>query len=532
MRAARLLVLPMLCAAAWSCVAPPAASSFSARRASVAPRATRASRPAARGAPDAPPGMGAITQADLQRDLYALGGDRFRGREGGTLDELRASGWLADRMREAGLEPAGEDGTFYQWLPMRRLRQSDEGRIAVGSTTLKLFADAATIAPTDLTVDAPLVFVAADATVDPAQVRGKAVATALVASAAGAPAVPAGGRARPFNATAAVRRTATKFLEMGAVAVVVASDSAADAGFARAGDAMARGRYGVDTASGTAYWPDQTSGARRPPAPPIIWVRSRFGDLLRAPGQRLTAQLTTENFQYPSVNLVGRIRGTDPRLRDQYVLYSSHQDHDGVRTAIAGDSIWNGADDNATGSVTILAVARAFARHPGRRPVLFVWHGSEERGLIGSRYHVMHPMVPRGQIVAVLNAEMVGRNDPDSMTILGAIPPHRNSLALVDMAKRANDEVSRFKLDTTWDSRTHPQGWYFRSDHLPYARVGIPAIEFSSNLHDDYHTPRDEPSRIDYQKLTRVTRWMYATGWIVANADQRPPLDPDFKLER
>ena len=103
---------------------------------------------------------------------------------------------------------------------------------------------------------------------------------------------------------------------------------------------------------------------------------------------------------------------------------------------------------------------------------------------------------------------------------------------LVETARRANDQVAQFKLDTLWDMASHPQGWYFRSDHLPYARVGIPALSFSSNLHPDYHTPRDEPSTIDYRKLTRVAKWMYATGWAVANADQRPAVDPGFKLER
>jgi Zn-dependent M28 family amino/carboxypeptidase len=144
----------------------------------------------------------------------------------------------------------------------------------------------------------------------------------------------------------------------------------------------------------------------------------------------------------------------------------------------------------------------------------------------------MHPTVPKGSIVAVLNGEMMGRNHPDTATILGAQPPHRNSTVLVETAERANRTVAHFRLDTLWDKTTHPQGWYFRSDHLPYARAGIPAIEFSSNLHADYHTPRDEPSRIDYGKLARFTRWMYATGWLVANADQRPPVDPGFKLER
>ncbi|MBV6522535.1 MAG: hypothetical protein MNPFHGCM_02683 [Gemmatimonadaceae bacterium] len=513
------LPLSTLCLALWSCAVP-----------ATTQRTLPNAGPAAEG--DAPPALDAIVQADISRDLHALAGDRFRGREAGTLDELRASVWLVERMREAGLDPAGDDGTYYQWVPMRRLRQADDGTIAVGATTMRLFEDAVTLAPTDLSVDAPLVYVDASSSASAADVRGKAVATALVASSTNLLPIPAGGTARPFSAAAAVRRTAARFLDMGAVAVVVVSDSAAESTFARAFDTMARGRYGVDTASATAYWPDATSGARRPAAPPIVWVRSRMLQALQQTGQRLTARLTTENFVYPTVNLVGRVRGADPRLRDEYVLYSTHQDHDGVRTAIDGDSIWNGADDNGTGSVANLAIARAFAKSPGKRSVLFVWHGAEERGLIGSRYHAMHPVVARQQIVAVLNGEMIGRNHPDSMTILGAIPPHRNSTVLVDMARQANDRVAQFELDTLWDSRTHPQGWYFRSDHLPYARLAIPAIEFSSNLHADYHTPRDDPSRIDYGKLTRVARWMYATGWLVANADQRPPVDPGFKLER
>ena len=524
MRTARLFSILTLCTIVSAC--------------SRATSSTRTEAPIANGpgaSRDAAPAIGAITEADLTRDLYVLAGDAMRGREGGTLDELRAAVWLADRAHEAGLEPAGEDGTFFQWLSMRRYRQSDDSRIIIGSSSLKLFADAAVLAPIDATIDAALVFVEPGATVDPSVVRGKAVATVLTAAAptARGAAMP-GARSRPFNGTTAVRTAATKFLEMGAVAVIVASDSLADANFDRGGDAMLRGRYGVDTAGATSYWPDPKSGSRRPqpPTPPIIWTRRATLDLLRIPGQRVTMQLTTESFQYPSVNLVGRVRGTDARLRDENVLFITHLDHDGVRTAIDGDSIWNGADDNASGSVAILAVARAFVKQPGRRSALFVWHGSEERGLIGSRYFVMHPTVPKSSIVAVLNAEMVGRNNPDTMTILGSLPPHRNSKVLVDMAKRANDLVTQFKLDTTWDMTSHPQGWYFRSDHLPYARAGYPAIDFSSNLHADYHTPKDDPTRIDYKKLTRVAKWMYATGWAVANADQRPPIDVGFKLER
>jgi Zn-dependent M28 family amino/carboxypeptidase len=214
------------------------------------------------------------------------------------------------------------------------------------------------------------------------------------------------------------------------------------------------------------------------------------------------------------------------------VLYSSHQDANGVRLLVPGDSVLAGADDNASVSVAEFAAARAFVAQRPKRSLLFVHHGAEERGLLGSRYHSAHPVVPLAQIVAVLNGDMIGRNHPDTATLLGAQPPHRNSSELVEMALQANTATGRFVLDTLWDRPTHSEGWYFRSDHLPYARLGVPALMYSTNLHDDYHTAGDLPERIDYAKLTRMARWMYLTGWYVANAPRRPAVDPGFKLER
>ena len=109
-------------------------------------------------------------------------------------------------------------------------------------------------------------------------------------------------------------------------------------------------------------------------------------------------------------------------------------------------------------------------------------------------------------------------------------PPHRNSADLARLALDANARTTRFRLDSTWDRPTHPEGWYFRSDHVPYAERSVPALFFSSNLHQDYHTPRDEPQRIDYAKLTRMAQWMYMTGWIAANAKVRPAVDSGFVL--
>jgi Zn-dependent M28 family amino/carboxypeptidase len=135
-------------------------------------------------------------------------------------------------------------------------------------------------------------------------------------------------------------------------------------------------------------------------------------------------------------------------------------------------------------------------------------------------------------MAAVLNADMIGRNHPDTASLLGSQPPHRNSTALVDMALAANEAVAGFVVDSTWDRPSHPEGFYFRSDHLPYARAGIPAVFFTSVLHPDYHTPRDGPEGIEIAKLTRITRWMYATGWAAAQAAERPPIDPGARLER
>ncbi|HEY4303198.1 MAG TPA: M28 family peptidase [Gemmatimonadaceae bacterium] len=483
--------------------------------------------------PTAPggPGIDAIKVADVTRDLTTMASDAMRGREGGTLDEMRASVWLADQIRAAGLQPGGNDGSYYQWLPMRRYRESNASKIIIGSTQLNLFKDVSVIAPVDGSFDAPLVYVAPGGNADAATVKGKIVATSVVTP---PPAPPSNNpnqrRGAPGGANG-IRQAATRFLDAGALAVLVVADSASDAGYDRAQDAIVRGRFGVDTASGVAYWPDPSSTPYRPQSPAILWLRSRYADLVKN-STHATLHLSTENFTYPSVNMIGRIRGTDPKLRDEVLVYSAHTDHDGVRTAIDGDSIWNGADDNASGAVAILAVARAMVKAPPKRSVLFIWHGSEERGLIGSRYFVQHPTVPLHSIVAVLNAEMVGRNNPDTMTILGQQPPHRNSTTLVDDAVAANSAVTHFKLDTLWDKASHPQGWYFRSDHLPYARLNIPAIAYTSDLHADYHTPRDESSRIDMAKVTRVAKWMYATGWTVANAAQRPAVDAGFKLEK
>ncbi len=469
------------------------------------------------------PSLDAIRNDDLKRDLFALAGDAMRGREAGTLDELRASGWLVEQLRAIGLEPAGEDGTYYQWWSIRRIRQSDASVVRLGGETLPMWRDVVVASAVDANVDLPIVFVgrATDAELAGLDLAGKAVAALIVP-----PANPP-GRNVSLSAWrytgAAVRAQASRLTSRGAAAVVLVADSVVEGAIEFYGAVSARGTYGLDTAG---------ANTRPRPTAPVLLVRQKMLTKVQAAGTRLTAALTSESFTYPSVNIVARLTGSDARLRNEYVLFSGHQDHDGVRFPIDGDSIWNGADDNATVSVGMLAIARAWKRQPNPRSALWVWHGAEERGLLGSRFHAMHPMVPREQIVAVLNADMIGRNHPDSASLLGIQPPHRNSSDLVTHALRANQLTGRFTLDSLWDRPTHPEGWYFRSDHLPYARLNIPAVMYSTNLHPDYHTPRDNPDRIDIDKLRRMTQWMYATGWLVGTASSRPRVDAGFRLER
>lgn len=463
----------------------------------------------------------AIRSADIKRDLYRLADDHFRGREAGTLDELKASTWLAEEARKAGLEPAGDDGTYFQFFSLLRERVSSHSTIKVGDRSFTLWKDAIVHEPSFAMVDAPVVFVNDPDTVAEETVKGKVVALQFTPQGLTDPRKTIAWRYSGFVISAWARKLGAK----GVKAIVFVSDDLADQAWPRAAQYSNRGSYQIEGSLFTNR--QQLKGI------PIIWLRKDALDLVRVPGQRLEAKIYSESFTYPSVNVVAKVKGSDPVLSKEYVLFSGHQDHDGVRN-IEGvkDSILNGADDNATVSVALLAIGRAFHQQPGRRSALFVWHGSEERGLFGSTWFAEHPTVPRESLVAVLNGDMIGMNAPDSAALLGIIPPHLSSSDLVNIALLENAKGPKFKLDTLWDKATHFESWYFRSDHFPYAKKNIPALFFSTLPHPLYHTPGDEAAAINIEKLTKMTRWMYATGFTVANAATRPRLEPGFKLER
>ena len=485
-----------------------------------------AQTPAAWTPPPTPRAISLIREAELKRDLFEMASPAMRGREGGTIDELAASMWVAEQYRRIGLEPAGDGGSWFQWFNIVRTRVSaTSSEATLDGRPLVLFKDVIPLGVAPVSASAPVLWVSdpADTTID---VRGRIVATMLR--------TPAPEAVRPFSypyfnryATAAINATTARLGRRGAAAILIVADSLVDANFDGLAVMRGRGLYAVGL-------PD----APVPPVPvagggqaPAFMLRANSAAALQR-GASAALHIRLERFEVPSVNVIGRVRGTDPALRDEHVLFSSHQDANGVRLLVPNDSVLAGADDNASTTVAGLAAARAFMAQKPRRSVLFVNHGAEERGLLGSRYHAAKPVVPLEKIVAVLNGDMIGRNHPDTAGLLGSQPPHRNSMDLLRMALAANAATGKFAIDSSWDRPNHPEGFYFRSDHAPYARLRVPAIYWTAMLHEDYHTANDVPERINYPKLTRMAQWMYLTGWYAANSARRPAIDPGFQLER
>ena len=322
-----------------------------------------------------------------------------------------------------------------------------------------------------------------------------------------------------------------------------------------------------------------TAQAYEQPAAPVVTAQDEFFELLfsasevsysqlkelaakreplphfRIAGVKLTFDVDPE-YAIVSTrltrNVVGMVEGADPALKDSYVAFGAHYDHIGYlqsgspgRGSAAGasgcagqtrseprpgDIVNNGADDDGSGTVALMAIARAFAAGPRpKRSLLFVWHTGEESGLHGSRYNADHPIVPNEKVVAQLNADMIGRNrcdDPAEANTVYLIGSDRISTELHDVSEQANAAMARpLALDYELNDPADPQSLYTRSDHYSYAAKGIPVIFSTTGLHRDYHAVTDEVGRIEWDKLSRVAQLIYATGQRLANLDHAPVRD-------
>jgi hypothetical protein len=221
-------------------------------------------------------------------------------------------------------------------------------------------------------------------------------------------------------------------------------------------------------------------------------------------------------------NVVGVLEGSDPVLSKEFIVLSAHMDHIGIGAPVNGDSIYNGADDDASGTTAVVELAEALSR-PGARPkrsVIFLTVSGEEHGLWGSGWFSDHAPVPVAQIVADLNIDMIGRNWKDTIVAIGK--EHSDLGATLDRVNRAHPELGMKAIDDIWPE----ENFYFRSDHYNFARKGVPVLFFFNGTHPDYHGPNDEPDRIDAEKEARIVKLVYLITQEVGNAAQRPAWNP------
>jgi Zn-dependent M28 family amino/carboxypeptidase len=246
---------------------------------------------------------------------------------------------------------------------------------------------------------------------------------------------------------------------------------------------------------------------------------------IEVPGVRVQLRRAlAENTIVETRNVIGMIEGRDPGLKDEYVLITAHYDHVGA----GGPEIFRGADDNASGTAAAIAIADAFANGPRPdRSVVFLVFEAEEDGMLGSAYYARHPLLPLAKAVAVLNMDMIGRDE--QVPGLKGVEPVQNAVNLVgtlyspdlrSVVEHANRSVG---LGLDYKTDTNGSDWFGRSDHISFAARGVPIVMFNTGEHPDYHTPNDTADRLNYEKMQRITRLVYLTARSLTAATSARP---------
>lgn len=241
-------------------------------------------------------------------------------------------------------------------------------------------------------------------------------------------------------------------------------------------------------------------------------------------------------------NVIAYFEGADPELKEEALVLMAHYDHIGItQPDESGDALNNGADDNGSGTTTLLSIANALhqARQDGftpKRSILFLHVTAEERGLLGSRYYSDHPVIPIENTVVNFNADMIGRSDPahieqgntDYVYLIGG---EIISSELDSLVQAANEQSVGMTLDRGYNDLQDPNQFYRRSDHWNFGRLGVPFVFFFTGVHEDYHRPSDSVDKIDFEKLSRVARLIYTSSLKVTNYDGRPVVDNQMFIE-
>jgi hypothetical protein len=510
-----------------------------------------------------------ITAADLMSRLYAFADDSLMGRDAGTAGSFKATAMLAREAERLGLTPAGDNGTYFQVLPLKTKRVDSTSTFRVGTESLALrtewgFSGSRTIAMSGV----PVVFGGelGKNALPASQAAGKIVAYTMPLSQAGVELAVEGKNLLPAGALGMI--------------VIVPPQAVGIFGFI-----MGSGAFVDDNAA-----PAESRLFVLAATAPTLFGKAATELTVGQAGNALTidAKVAVTPSPFAARNVVAILPGSDPVLRNQYVAIGAHSDHVGMarrpvdhdsvlifnRLARPGgaedgnkmptaeqftrinaelatlrkskparlDSIFNGADDDGSGSVAVQEIAEYLATlsTKPKRSTLFVWHVGEEKGLWGSAYYTEHPTVPRDSIVAQLNMDMVGRGaatdetgkSKDGAVLRGGpnyvqlVGSRRLSTELGDLVERVNTQQGHnLQFDYGMDANGHPMNIYCRSDHYEYAKWNIPVTFFTTGGHSAYHQLTDEAQYIDYPHMMRVSKMVADVALAVSNAAARPKVD-------
>lgn len=471
---------------------------------------------------DPQPYAATIVAEDLENHLTVLASDAFEGRETGERGAEKAAAYIASHFNSIGIAPY-DGSTYYQ--PVQLIRSQIIGGSAdVNGEALSFLEDFLFYPGLRVTEmkDIPMVAVNAAVDVAGADVNGKAVVVPMDAG---------------LND---VREAANA---AGAVAVIAVSDDIStlrsrmkpwlmrkslrlDREQPENGEGTRIPTFMVDAASTGHWWKGSAVKSWKK------WSKARAKSKAvesAALAVDWTFALNRTEESVTAQNVLGYIPGSDSLLRDEVVIITAHYDHVGI---IDGE-IHNGADDDGSGTVTVLELADAFmesvnAGQGPKRSVLLMTVVGEEKGLLGSEWYADHPIWPLEQTVANLNIDMIGRVDeahPDDDRYVYLIGSDKLSSELHEISETANATYTNLALDYTFNAPDDPNRFYYRSDHYNFAKNNIPVIFYFSGVHEDYHRPGDDPEKIHYDKTAEIGQLVFYTAWQLANQEKRIEVD-------
>jgi hypothetical protein len=464
-----------------------------------------------------------ITDHDVIRHIKVIADDSMLGRDTPSHGLEATAQYVASQFKAAGLKPAGDSGTWFQRYPITR-RHIDAGG---SSVTLR---SGSTEARASLAAAARFV----QGSVPEGSVGGEVLLLGGAITADAATGAGATGRivllvSDPQKPE--LEQAARALYLAGARAIILLAD-VDSAVYAPRLSAQRRDRTAIDLGLTRPAVVEVREGAVRR----VLAAAGLDPVALRATTKpvirnlpKLTATIALKEVitsRHSAPNTVGMIEGRDPKLKQEYVLFSAHMDHIGISPG-QPDSINNGADDDASGTAAVIELASAFGRPDARpkRSLLFLTVSGEEKGLWGSRYFSEHPPVPINQIVADINIDMVGRNWPDSIVAIGK--EHSDLGATLNRVNAEHPDLGMTAIDDRWPE----ERFYFRSDHYNFARKGVPILFFFNGVHPDYHRPSDSPDKINSEKEARIARLLFYLGEDIGNAPERPKWKPESYKE-